>query len=99
MVSYISYRTYTEIVVFETTFQLGTGQNYNVTLNLSGLILLGLGISTSLLAYMFLSAFGDDESSSSGYGADSYDSSYDYKRRKGYRNKVIEYSDRTMQLI
>merc|ERR1711997_889506 len=54
--------------------QLGTGENFNVTLNLSGLILLGLGLSTALLAYMFLDAFKDDgkDSYHSGYGYESY---------------------------
>lgn len=78
--------------------QLGSGQNYNVTLNLSGIILLGLGLSTGLMAYMFMNAFKDDGGSSTSYGYDSsgYESSgTGYGRRKGYlgkrgyRNKVI----------
>lgn len=78
--------------------QLGSGQNYNVTLNLSGVILLGLGLSTALMAYMFLNAFKDDGDSSTSYGYESYgyeSSGTGYGRRKGYlgrkgnRNKVI----------
>ena len=79
--------------------QLGTGDNFNVTLNLSGLILLGLGLSTALLAYMFLNSFKDDGGSyNTGYGYESYghDTSgtgYDYRRgdfgRKGSRGKVM----------
>ena len=75
--------------------QLGTGDNFNVTLNLSGLILLGLGLSTALLAYMFLNAFGKDDNGSTGYGYESsgYGSDY-YHRRGGWsinsrRGKVI----------
>ena len=63
-----------ENVIIANKFQLGTGENFNVTLNLSGLILLGLGLSTALLAYMFLDAFKDDgkDSYHSGYGYESY---------------------------
>ena len=86
--------------------QLGTGENFNVTLNLSGLILLGLGLSTALLAYMFLNAFKDDgDSYSSGYGYDSYGydtsgSGYGHRRgyfsRKGLRGKVIRITNLLM---
>jgi hypothetical protein len=80
--------------------QLGAGQNYNVTLNLSGIILMGLGLSTALLAYMFLNSFKDDGGSSystgSGYGSYGHDTSgsgYEYRRgdkgRKGSKGKVM----------
>ena len=80
--------------------QLGAGTNFNVTLNLSGLILLGLGLSTALLAYMFLNSFKDDGgsySTGSGYGSYGHDTSgtgYEYYRRgdfgrKGSRGKVM----------
>ena len=81
--------------------QLGTGQNYNVTINLSGVILLGLGLSTGLLAYMFLNAFKDDGDSSTsygyeGYGYESSGSGYGHRKgkwgRKGYRIKVIAFT-------
>ena len=69
---------------FNNNLQLGTGESFNVTLNLSGLILLGLGLSTALLAYMFLDAFKDDgkDSYHSGYGYDSY--GYDTSGSGGY---------------
>ena len=81
--------------------QLGTGQNYNVTINLSGVILLGLGLSTGLLAYMFLNAFENDGDSSTsygyeGYGYESSGSGYGHRKgkwgRKGYRIKVIAFT-------
>ena len=71
-------------IYFTNNLQLGTGESFNVTLNLSGLILLGLGLSTALLAYMFLDAFKDDgkDSYHSGYGYDSY--GYDTSGSGGY---------------
>lgn len=78
--------------------QLGTGSNYNVSINLSGLILLGLGVSTALLAHMLKNALGDDKGSSydsgSGYASYGHDTSgYAYRRvyggRQGHRGKVI----------
>jgi len=51
---------------------VGTGTSYNVTLNLTGHILLAIGIATSLLAYMFLNDMGQEESyNSGGYNAPS----------------------------
>ena len=53
------------------------------------MILLGLGLSTALLAYMFLNSFGKDEES---YGDDSYGyySRKGYRAKKDYRSKVIQ---------
>ena len=75
--------------------QLGTGTSFNVTLNLSGLILLGLGLSTALLAYMFLDAFKDDgkDSYSSGYGYDSY--GYDTSGSGGYGHRRGDFNRKT----
>ena len=64
------------------------------------MILLGLGLSTALLAYMFLNSFKDDGgsySTGSGYGSYAHDTSgtgYEYYRRgdfgrKGSRGKVM----------
>ena len=81
--------------------QLGTGSNYNVSINLSGLILLGLGVSTALLAHMLKNALGDDKGSSydsgSGYASYGHDTSgYAYRRvyggRQGHRGKVTPLS-------
>ena len=73
--------------------QLGTGTNFNVTLNLSGLILLGLGLSTALLAYMFLDAFKDDGKDSYSYGYDSY--GYDTSGSGGYGHKRGDFNRKT----
>ena len=49
--------------------QLGSsGTTYNVTLNLTGHILMGLGIATSLVFYMFLNALNSRSSGGYGYG-------------------------------
>ena len=73
--------------------QLGTGTNFNVTLNLSGLILLGLGLSTALLAYMFLDAFKDDGKDSYSYGYDNY--GYDTSGSGGYGHKRGDFNRKT----
>jgi len=50
-------------------------------------ILLGLGLSTALLAYMFLNAFGNNDGGSTGYntgyGHDSSGYGSDYYHRRG----------------
>merc|ERR1711953_584019 len=49
--------------------QLNSGStSFNATLNLTGHILLGLGIASSLLLYMFFNAFDEVGSDSGGYG-------------------------------
>ncbi len=55
------------------------GTTFNTTLNLTGHILLGLGIASSLLLYMWLRALEND----SGYGYG--DDGYDYRRRRKVR--------------
>ena len=70
---------------------VGTGTSYNVTLNLTGHILLAIGIATSLLAYMFLNDMGQEESyNSGGYNAPSsgYGDRYGRYRSHHYVKKV-----------
>ena len=57
-----------------------SGTAYNVTLNLTGHILMGIGISLALLLYLFQNAMNDASSSSSG--------SHGYAKRYLQRYKV-----------
>lgn len=50
----------------------GTGTSYNVTINLTGHILLAIGIATSLLIYMLLNSMSNE--GSYGGAGDGYDS-------------------------
>ena len=60
--------------------QLNSGSTtYNATLNLTGHILLGLGIASSLLLYMFFNAF-DSAGDSGGYSEES--SGYGFFNRR-----------------
>merc|ERR1712079_530199 len=64
--------------------QLNSGSTtYNATLNLTGHILLGLGIASSLLLYMFFNAF-DSAGDSSGYSEES--SGYGFFNRRSKRS-------------
>ena len=61
------------------SFQINTGgTTFNTTLNLTGHILLGLGIASSLLLYMWLEALDGGDSYGYGYG----DDGGGYDRRK-----------------
>lgn len=64
--------------------QLNSGSTtYNATLNLTGHILLGLGIASSLLLYMFFNAF-DSAGDSGGYSEES--SGYGFFNRRSKRS-------------
>ncbi|TRY67083.1 hypothetical protein TCAL_08041 [Tigriopus californicus] len=58
--------------------QLGPGTSFNTTLNLTGHILLGLGIASSLLAFIYIRSF--VQGSKGAYSQDYYDTST-YKRK------------------
>ena len=79
----------------------GTGTSYNVTINLTGHILLAIGIATSLLIYMLLNSMSNE--GSYGGGGDGYDSpSTGYGSRYGnYKfrrvvNKVLFIGKQTL---
>ena len=78
--------------------QLGSsGTSYNVTLNLTGHILMGLGIATSLLLYMFLNGM---DNAGYGYGHqssgyNSYDRALRTKVKRIYKHHIY----RPLQLI
>lgn len=56
----------------DSQLQLSSGTTaFNTTLNLTGHILLGLGIASSLLMYMFLKALQGGGEEEGGYGAPS----------------------------
>lgn len=61
--------------------QLGPGTSFNTTLNLTGHILLGLGIASSILAFIYIRSF--VMGSKGAYSQDYY---YD---TSAYRRKVI----------
>ena len=72
--------------------QLGSsGTSYNVTLNLTGHILMGLGIATSLLLYMFLNGM---DNAGYGYGHqssgyNSYDRALRTKVKRIYKHHIL----------
>ena len=72
--------------------QLGSGTTtYNVTLNLTGHILMAIGIAGSVLAYMFLSGMSNDGGGDGGYSEPSsgYGKRFGQSYRNRYRYKVI----------